>query len=119
MFRMTVKLLRRVTFTPEKLCVRNLTCFTFHARVNGNDGFGAHVFDGLDVLQRMIASVSQHVLRLKILYELGQKRQIKTVPRSYYRFQWQAKLVNDDVELKAFEVTSACEAAFGFQVVEV
>ena len=116
---MAVELLRRVTFTPEKLCVRNLTCFAFPARVDGDDGFGAHVFDGLDVLQRMIAGVSQHVLRLKILYELGQKRRIKTVPRRYYRFQWQAELVNDGVELKAFEGASACEAAFGFQVIEV
>ena len=55
---MTVELLHRVTHASEEFCVRNLSCLAPPARVNSNDGHCTYVFDGFDVLQGMVASVS-------------------------------------------------------------
>ena len=51
MLRVTIELLHRITLAPEKIRVRNLALLALPARINSNDGFGAHVFDCFDVLQ--------------------------------------------------------------------
>ena len=50
MLRVTVELLHRVTFTFEKLRVRNLVLLALPARINSDYRFGTHVFDCLYVL---------------------------------------------------------------------
>ncbi len=119
MLGMAIELLHRVTSTPEKLRVRSFGLFAFSARVNRDNGLGAHVLDGFDVLLGMVAGVSQHVLCLQVLDEFGQKGRVKTVARRNYGFKGQAELVDDCVKFEALEGASAGEAPFGFHVVEV
>ena len=73
MLRVTIELLHRITLAPEKLRVRNLALLALPARINSDDGFGAHVFDCFYVLQGMITCIRQHVICLQILNEFRKK----------------------------------------------